>query len=1113
MRNLLSVIVLVSLLSVLSACGGGGIYPGGGGGTPPVAPAITTQPQSKTVTAPQTATFTVVASGTAPLSYQWKKNNANISGATSASYTTPATTTADNGTSFIVTVSNSVGNVTSNAAILTVNAASLTPQTITFANPGTQTVGTPLTLSATASSGLAVLFASTTTGVCTVSGTTATFIASGSCTIQATQPGNSSYAAASPVSQSFTVNGRSQTITFNNPGIQTIGTPLTLSATASSGLAVSFASTTTSVCTVSGTTATFIAAGTCTIQATQPGNSTYAAATPISQSFTVNPATKTPQTITFNNPGTQTVGTPLTLVATASSGLTVSFASQTTSICTVSGATATFITAGTCTIQATQSGNGTYAAATPVSQSFTVNAAGPVLVTSITIQSTASVAVGATTTLTATVLPANATNKTLTWMSNDTTTATVSASGVVTGIKTGTVTVTAESTDGSNVTSNDCIVTVNIVSPSDDPTKNHMGINIGSSLDWETNRIFADVMKTSREWSDTSWSSSLPASALDANGWPMQDASIAVWAGIDNMQGTYALSFNGQATVTASWGSATITNQVYDPSTNLTTAKLVYNSTGQSALLLIFTNTKRTAASATNSGVNDVALMRPKTVGGTVPYTTEVFTAPFLAALSEFTVMRTMDFTATNGNESVNWSDRTRPINASQAVGNPAAPAGGWQGHGAAWEYAILLANQTGKDLWINVPLNATDDFITKLAQLTKYGSDGTTPYTSTQASPVWPGLDPNLRLYVEFSNEVWNTAGAFQGNENHDEAVAEVTAGGSPLNFDGETNDWFWAWRRPAKRIVEISKIFRTVWGDSAMMSHVRPVLMSQLGYADGPLLQEMLLMVNYYDNPNYVSSPHPPSYYVYGVGGSGYYNPSDESTVDAIFSTMASGLVPALQGDANWALAFGLKRIAYEGGPSFDKTGDATKDANLASAWSDPRMTQVIVDEHNAWSQNAGDLLVYFSLSGDFQWGFMSDVLMPTSPKMDGINTLNGATRNPSTYGTPIPATLSASSANVPPGWAGGSTSMAQRRWLGFSVNVSSQGVFKISLNASAASGAQAEILVDGNSIGTVTVPSIGDSLALTTPALSVGSHGIVVRNVTGTFNLNQVKVQTGP
>lgn len=86
----------------------------------PVAPAITTQPVSKTVAAPATATFSVVASGTAPLSYQWKKNNVAIPGATAASYTTPATTSADNGAVFAVTVTNSVGSVTSSNATLTV---------------------------------------------------------------------------------------------------------------------------------------------------------------------------------------------------------------------------------------------------------------------------------------------------------------------------------------------------------------------------------------------------------------------------------------------------------------------------------------------------------------------------------------------------------------------------------------------------------------------------------------------------------------------------------------------------------------------------------------------------------------------------------------------------------------------------------------------------------------------------------------------------------------------------------------------------------------------------------------------------------------------------------
>ncbi|PYT45925.1 MAG: hypothetical protein DMG45_00620, partial [Acidobacteria bacterium] len=103
-----------------------------------VAPTITTQPANQTVTAGQTATFAVVAAGTAPLGYQWQKNGVNITGATSASYTTATTTTADSGSTFRVVVTNTAGTVTSSAATLTVNAAAVAP-TITT-QPANQTV-------------------------------------------------------------------------------------------------------------------------------------------------------------------------------------------------------------------------------------------------------------------------------------------------------------------------------------------------------------------------------------------------------------------------------------------------------------------------------------------------------------------------------------------------------------------------------------------------------------------------------------------------------------------------------------------------------------------------------------------------------------------------------------------------------------------------------------------------------------------------------------------------------------------------------------------------------------------------------------------------------------
>src|SRR5205807_1850670 len=93
-----------------------------------VAPSITTQPASQAVTAGQTATFSVGASGTAPVSYQWKKRATTILGATPLSYTPPATTSADNGSQFTVVVSNIAGSVTSNAAVLTVSTTGTMPQ-------------------------------------------------------------------------------------------------------------------------------------------------------------------------------------------------------------------------------------------------------------------------------------------------------------------------------------------------------------------------------------------------------------------------------------------------------------------------------------------------------------------------------------------------------------------------------------------------------------------------------------------------------------------------------------------------------------------------------------------------------------------------------------------------------------------------------------------------------------------------------------------------------------------------------------------------------------------------------------------------------------------------
>ena len=173
----------------------------------------------------------------------------------------------------------------------------LLSQTIAF-NPATTSYAYSagsFTVSATASSALAVKFASTTGGVCSVSGSTVTILAPGTCTIEATQAGNAAYAAAAPVTVNFSITQAAQTIGFTAPASPvTYGVaPIALTATGgASGNAVVF-SLVSGPGAVSGSTLTVTGVGTIVVAANQAGDTDYAAAAQATQSIVVNPATLT----------------------------------------------------------------------------------------------------------------------------------------------------------------------------------------------------------------------------------------------------------------------------------------------------------------------------------------------------------------------------------------------------------------------------------------------------------------------------------------------------------------------------------------------------------------------------------------------------------------------------------------------------------------------------------------------------------------------------------------------------------------------------------------------------------------------------------------------------
>jgi hypothetical protein len=256
--------------------------------------------------------------------------------------------------------------------------ATVTLQTITFAAIGAHlTTDAPITLAATASSGLAVTYS--VSGPATLSGSVLTITGAGTVTVTASQAGNSTYAAAPPIARSFAVTPppAAQTITF--PAIAdkvTTDTPFDLTATASSGLEVTYTCTGPAIITIYSTSVKITltgGTGTVVVTAHQAGNASYLAAPNVSRSFTVS-APPAIQTIDFPViPGKLSTDPAFVLGASASSGLPISYAVS--GPATISGGILT-LTGGTgyVTVTASQPGDATHAAAVSVARTFLVSA-------------------------------------------------------------------------------------------------------------------------------------------------------------------------------------------------------------------------------------------------------------------------------------------------------------------------------------------------------------------------------------------------------------------------------------------------------------------------------------------------------------------------------------------------------------------------------------------------------------------------------------------------------------------------------------------------------------------------------------------------------------------
>ncbi|CAH2602695.1 conserved protein of unknown function [Rhodovastum atsumiense] len=528
-------------------------------------------------------------------------------------------------------------------------------------------------------------------------------------------------------------------------------------------------------------------------------------------------------------------------------------------------------------------------------------------------------------------------------------------------------------------------------------TASRLGINLSWVNDWGDQQMtFVDVMRNARGFAttDSYWDPTNHPVPVGADGWPTTDFGVmfltapgdpagrSLGATVPSMFGTYHLSFTGQATVTGP--DCTVQNLQYNKATNTSTADVVLASTSNS-LSLVFTNTK--------AAVKNIHLLRPGYPVGT----TQVFTDAFLNALQPFSTLRFMDFLQTNDNPVTSWAGRTLPTNPVQS-----GPGG------VAWEYVIQLANATGKDVWINIPegVDLADtsqgNYVIQLAKLLK------------------ANLLPGIHVYVEYSNELWN--GLFQqSTDNQNAAVSEVQSGADKnLNYDKVNNEYYWALRRDAHQTVRISQLFSQVYGATAMGSVIRPVLASQ--YVQPYLIEDSLA----YINANFGA----PKQYLYGIASAPYVSASNFQSVDGVISSLKSNIKEIDAGFSGKSYAggvdysvtsykpiadyYGLKNLAYEGGPDFGY--DNASNAIAEKALSDPRLNRLVQQELADWYGKNNDLLMYYELAsgpGNY-YGAYEDMALAT-PKSQALSTVSSTPLSGYTSGAGAVTALSATPANA--------------------------------------------------------------------------------------------------
>ncbi len=487
----------------------------------------------------------------------------------------------------------------------------------------------------------------------------------------------------------------------------------------------------------------------------------------------------------------------------------------------------------------------------------------------------------------------------------------------------------------------DKTVTANFA-PNPEPNMT-VGTNLGGVEDWSTDWVFVDAFKMARNWLTRSvggyeWDSQKSGEIpLDANGWPSQ-LPFTASDGNDHYvhtlmpafaAGDYNLILEGAGEIEFSGAAA---GHFY-PAGGTGTYTLTVPPGGEGTLFI------KILTSSPADHIRNIRVIMP---GFSSTYQSQPFHPLFLERLEPFVNLRFMDWAKTNASPLATWSGRTTPDTYTQTLSS-----------GVALEYMVRLANTLGKNPWLCIPHQADDNYITQTARLLR------------------DSVGANLKIYVEYSNETWNTAGAFP-------QTTYVQDMGEALGL-APGDRWLAGQKYVALRSVQIWEIFLNEFVDDSRLVKVMAtqsanvnVTNMRFGALNDPAINPNytmpdVLAIAPYFGKNWKPADLPP-------------NVPDYPTIDEILDTIAPAKIADVRDGviAQKAVADtqGCKLVCYEAGQHFVGISGAENDDTLTNiltgANRDPRMYGRYLEYLCMLNNEGVDMCGNFSFCGRWsKWG----------------------------------------------------------------------------------------------------------------------------------------------